>query len=111
MCKIYLACPYSSDDPEVMKIRFEAVSRVAASMMLDGKIVYSPVTHGGALGQFGKLPSDFDYWKEHCLSFIGTWADEVHVLMLDGWQESKGVAAEVAWAEYLLMPITYRQVD
>jgi len=46
---IYLATPYSHDDPEVMEERFALVTATAAQLMLAGYVVYSPITHGHAV--------------------------------------------------------------
>ena len=52
------------------------------------------------------LPIEWDYWERidrehlrHC--------DEVVVLMLDGWRESRGVQAEIDLAIEIDLPIRY----
>ncbi len=103
--RIYLAVPYTHPHGRVRIDRFEAVSRAAARLMLDGKIVYSPITHGHALCSFGQLPGDYKFWEEHCLSFLRNWAQGVYVLALPGWDGSRGVQAEIAEAERLGLPV------
>lgn len=104
MKRIYLAAPYSHPDKDVRTMRFYAVSRRANLIMQRGDLVYSPITHGHVLGCYGGLPADFGFWESHCLSFLRHWAQELHVLALDGWLESRGVLAEMAEADRLGLP-------
>src|SRR2546428_10466425 len=41
---VYLACPYTDPDPEIRKHRFNCVTMVAAHLIGQGLIVYSPLT-------------------------------------------------------------------
>ena len=109
--RIYLATPYTHPSELVRKHRFETVSKVAGIMTNEGKIIYSPISHGHTLASFENLPAEFDFWQEQCLSFLHHWADEVHVLMLDGWKESKGVQAEIEEAKKLGLEIKYINCD
>lgn len=51
--------------------------------------------------------NDSVYWLKQDLSFLESWADELWVLMLDGWKDSKGVAAEVTRAVEIGIPVKY----
>ncbi len=93
---IYLASPYTHADPDVMQDRFEAVRQVAAGYLLAGRAVYSPIVHGHVIAAAHDLPVSFDFWMQHCLAMLSR-AQKLHVLQLDGWRESRGVAAEIAW--------------
>jgi len=42
---IYLACPYSHDNPEVRRFRHQTVNQVALKLHREGHFVYSPLTH------------------------------------------------------------------
>lgn len=105
--RIYLAGPYSDPNPEVRQRRFKAISLLAASMMAEGAHVYSPVTHGHTLAMFGRLPTSFDFWSGHCLSFLTGWAQELHVVKMRGWDTSRGVAAEIAKAKASGVPVVF----
>ena len=52
------------------------------------------------------LPSDFDYWEAYDTLIIGR-CDKLIVLMMNGWEESKGVQAEIIIARKLKKPIEY----
>jgi hypothetical protein len=94
---VYLASPYSHPDPAVREARFEAACRAAAMLIRQGKTVFSPVAHSHPICRYG-LPGDWDYWARHDLAHLAV-CDEVVVLKMDGWQQSRGVQAEVAQAK------------
>lgn len=87
--------------------RFLKVSQLANYMMSEGSLVYSPITFGHTLATFEALPTDFAFWKNHCLSFLKHWAEELHILTLSGWDCSIGVLAEIQEAKSLGLPIVY----
>lgn len=102
---VYLASPYTHSDPAVQEARFHAVCRHAAGMMRGGVRVFSPIAHTHPIAVHG-LPGDWDFWKEYDRGFIEMCA-EVLVLMLPGWDQSKGVRAEIAIARELGKPVRY----
>ena len=106
---IYLATPYSHSDPVVRRQRFDAACRAAAVLIQQGKVVFSPVSHGHAICVYG-IPSDWTFWQRLDRRFLDM-CDEVIVLMLDGWRESVGVQAEIAIARQLGKPITYLRLN
>ena len=96
--KIYLACPYSHADPDVMEARFLEVTRMAAILISNGCIVFSPITHSHCIAKYGKLDADWSTWEEQDMPFID-WCDEVWILALEGFSESVGVTAETKYAK------------
>ena len=46
MAKIYLACPYTHPDEVTRNTRVEFASIIAAKLMCEGHVVFSPITHG-----------------------------------------------------------------
>ena len=105
---IYLASPYTHDDPAVRQQRFEAACRAAATLLCRGQTVISPIAHSHAICAFG-VPFDWRFWARHDRRYLEA-CDEVAVLMLDGWQASVGVQAEIAIARELGKPVTYLRV-
>jgi hypothetical protein len=93
---IYLASPYSHENPEVREERFKAACKAAAILMTWGYKVFSPIAHTHPIAQFG-LPLDWDYWKKYDEEMID-FCEPMFVLMLPGWEESKGVQAEIMYA-------------
>jgi len=105
--KIYLASPYSSPDKTICNNRFCSACKAAAKLMQDGYNVMSPIAHSHPVSQYIGNHLDHDFWINQDLSFLDSWADEIWILMIDGWQESKGVAAEIIHAEKIGLPVKY----
>ena len=113
MKKVYLSTPYSHDDEDVRNMRYEQVTTVAAEIiMLDGHNVFSPITHSHPLVHFSRspMPDTFDGWEAIDYQYID-WCDELLVLMLPGWDRSRGVANEVKYAIQTNTPVIYIEAD
>ena len=102
---IYLASPYTHFDLIVREARFDAACLATAEMVRAGHAVFSPIVHGHPLVRFG-LPFDWDYWERFDREYLRR-CDEMVVLMLDGWRESRGVQAEIDLAIDMDLPIRY----
>lgn len=102
---IYLASPYTHPDAAVRQERFEAACRAAAELIRRGHIVFSPVAHSHGIAQHG-LPVDWSFWERHDRRLLVA-CDELWVLKLDGWQQSRGVQAEIAIARELGKPVHF----
>jgi uncharacterized protein DUF1937 len=108
MTWFYLCAPYSHPDPEVRKARYEAVCKAAGDLMCEGKTIFSPLSHTHPIQQRMREDKGHDFWMKADYPFLVA-ADGLIVLMLDGWQESKGVEEEIRVASYLGKPIVYRE--
>ncbi len=106
---IYLASPYSHPDPAVREQRFHAACQAAVALLHAGRVVFSPIAHSHPLAQHG-LPGNWHFWERYDRAFLEL-CDEVVVLMLDGWQESVGVQAEIRIARELGKPVRYLPPD
>ncbi len=69
-----------------------------AEMIRRGEVVYSPIVHFHALSVVHNLPGDFEFWKRINLSMLDK-ADKLYVLKIKGWEESKGLTAEIEHAD------------
>lgn len=106
MSLIYLASPYSHPDRAVMDERFEAACRAAASLMSQGLHVFSPIAHSHSVAVVGGLDLvDLDFWLGQDMAVL-RFCDELRVLRLDGWDLSKGISREMAWAREHGMPLS-----
>lgn len=103
---IYLAGPYSHKDEAIRVQRFEALTKKAAELMIDGFVVFSPITHGHTIAERHDLPLDFGWWSNQCISMLEH-ADRLLVLRLDGYAESVGVNSEIAYAEQNGITVAY----
>jgi len=100
--RIYLACPYTHKNSFVREYRFNAVTAKAVELLKSGYLVYSPITYSHPYD----LPKDWMFWRNLDKSLV-EWCDEVWVLCLEGWKESIGVQAEIAWAKGLGKRVEY----
>jgi len=104
--KIYLASPYSHDNVLIRKIRFDSVCAKAAELMMDGHIVFSPIAHSHPISRWLDNPNDGDFYLKQDLAML-PFFDEMWVLTLDGWRESKGIAREIEYANKLGIKVKY----
>lgn len=107
---IYLASPYTHDDPAVMAQRFDAVCHAAGALMKSGKHVYSPIVHSHPIATRCGLPIEWEYWRDFDTRMIAA-CDELWVLNLHGVTRSRGVAAEIQIARDLGKPVSYCDPD
>ena len=73
--KIYLAIPYSID----VERSFKTVNEVAAKLMNQGYILYSPITQSHPISTAHDMPKTWDYWGTFDTEFI-KWCDTVLVV-------------------------------
>jgi hypothetical protein len=95
---IYLASPYSHPDTLIMKTRFLLAEQATAILTIAGQHVYSPIVHYHEIARKFTLQTDFAFWKFINFDMIRK-ADAFYILNIDGWETSKGVAAEKAFAQ------------
>ena len=108
---IYLAQPYTHQDTVVMQTRYEiAVDAVAYCLKtIPEHVPYSPIVafHEAAV-KYG-LPKDFNYWMCHNFRML-KYAGIFMIIKADGWEESRGVAVEHAYAVAHGIPVRYLSV-
>lgn len=102
---IYLASPYSHPNPAKRQWRYELACKVAALLMRDGHLVYSPIVHSHPLTAYG-LPANWEYWRAMDEAMLRR-CDALAVLRLPGWEQSVGVQAELALAKELGLKIGF----
>ncbi len=108
MCVAYLSCPYFDPNPLVKEKRHTIVTRVAFELMSQGIMVYSPLTHNLPIDHLG-IHGTWATWKEFDHTMLSR-CDRLIVLKLPGWENSKGVAAEIARAKELELPVEWREI-
>jgi len=101
---IYIGVPYTHPDKKVMEDRYRLVSGITAHLVKRGFIVFSPITYGHTLCEFEDMPRDFGFWNELCLSFLST-SDLLVCVKSLGWEESRGLDAEMEFASENVIPI------
>lgn len=107
---VYLASPYTDDDSDVERERYFAVRAVAAVLLAAGVHVYSPIVHCHPMAKAQGLPTDAAFWRKYNFAMVER-CDCVAVLTLDGWDESRGVAGEIAHAQKHGKPVHHLTID
>jgi len=105
---IYLAGPYTDKDPKVSEQRFRALNKAAASLMHKGFHVYCAISHTHPITLEGDLPTDWEFWKQYDTVMLSR-CNKIVVVMLEGWDKSTGVAAEIEIAKELGLPVEYME--
>lgn len=99
---IYLASPYSNEDPNVVRRRFEHICYIAGRLIEDGYLIYCPIAHSHPIAIQG-FGNNWGTWKELDLAMLSK-CDEIWVAEMDGWEWSEGVSAEEMKAKELGIP-------
>lgn len=106
---IYLAGPYTSADAAGRKQRFDALTKAAASLIAEGNIVYSPITHTHPIDLLfveGGIDLPSDFWCDFDETFMAV-CSEMAILPLSGWESSSGVKRERAFFEARGLPVWF----
>jgi hypothetical protein len=90
---LYLASPYTHDDPAVRSARAREVARVAGRLIASGRMVYSPISHGVPIEASGEMAGHYEAWRRHNRNMIAR-CNDFAVLALPGWRESTGIVGE-----------------
>ena len=106
---IYLASPYSHPDPLVRHDRFVLACRAAGWLIRHGITVFSPIAHSHPIAMAVEMGGCFDTWQRHNRRWLEA-CEELAVLTVEGWQQSRGVAGEMAWAAELGKATTFLEV-
>ena len=109
---IYLVCPYTHGNLAVEETRAHAASRAAAELMKRGEVVFSPISHGHAIRSAadGDIGGTFDVWQRIDAEVLKV-CSRVVVLMLEGWDRSRGVRREIVIAREYKIPIELLEPD
>lgn len=105
----YLASPYTHTDPAIKKLRAEAVTESAVDLLKHGVFVFAPISYNEPWEKYN-LPGDWNFWSEFDKTFVSR-CDGVIVLMLDGWDKSVGVTAEIDFAKNIGLPVYYARPE
>jgi nucleoside 2-deoxyribosyltransferase len=106
MSFVYIASPYSHPDAEVRQQRHIAACKKAAQYAKKGIPHFSPIAQSHPVADFMDEAQrmDFDLWMKLDLPLLRM-ASELHVLCIDGWRQSRGVAREIEYADALGIPV------
>jgi len=106
MFDVFIISPYTCDDEQVKLDRVMSANQYVGELANKGIVAYSAISAMDHLLYQCDLPGDWGFWQKHCEQMIES-AKEVHVLQLDGWEESEGTTAEIDIANKYDKPIKY----
>ncbi len=101
----YLASPYSKYKGGQQKAHDDVI-KIMAALVKNGLKVFCPIAHTHALGLEMGNALDSNFWTDFDNTFL-EFCDGVIVAKMPGWEESSGVAQEIAEAEKAGKQITY----
>ncbi len=99
----YLAAPYTHPNPEVRDWRVRAVTKMTYQLFKAGRLIYSPLTHNIEIDKLG-IFGDFKTWLSFDHGMLSR-LDGLIIFKIPGWNESKGLKAELEFAQSLKLPI------
>lgn len=105
---LYISAPYTHESPLIISNRVAKVNSVFAKFLAAGIHSFSPITKGHGINEmYGEIHGfTWDHWMKYDLRLL----KECHVMIvlkLEGWSESKGIQAEVAFAHLYGIPIVF----
>lgn len=109
---IYLASPYSTPCPVLLEERVKRTGEAAAKLIEKGHLIFSPIVsshpiaHLVSFSPVNHAEGELSGWMAYDFAMIDK-CDEVWVLMLDGWEKSRGVEAETDYAEERGKPVKF----
>lgn len=106
MKRIFISTPYTHVNPEVVQFRTDVICTYFIRLLSAGMCPLSPVVVGHPLVKNYNVNGMFTFWEDYCNSEIEH-CDEVHVVMLDGWDTSIGVKKEIDFAVKLGKMVIY----
>lgn len=98
---IYIASPYSHPDAAVRLARYEHAKRYTAELLRLGFAAFSPIVYGH--GMADAVGTHYEPWAKFNDAIISK-CSAVHILALDGWKASRGIAHELMVAETYKVP-------
>ena len=96
----YFGSPYSHSDQDIVSMRYRAVFGSTVRLIHAGFLIFSPIVYSHPLAQLGGLGSDWEYWERFDKVELEI-RDALLVHMQDGWEQSRGLIAEIALARSL----------
>lgn len=92
---VYVGCPYWHEQEQIRSYRRRKAIEYSERLFKLGIPFYSPLMYSE---RFKNNNAKEGYWIKHGLKMVEV-CTEVHVLCLDGWEESNGLIGEIARAE------------
>ncbi len=96
MTLAYMASPYTRYSRGI-GAAFVDAAKLAARLIQAGVNVYSPIVHSHPIAECGDIdPRDQKFWHDFNQTMLAK-CDVLIVAHMDGWEDSSGVAHEIAF--------------
>lgn len=102
---IYIACPYSHENTAVREHRYRMSCIAASKLFQAGIVAFNPLANSVPAVEFGGIDLAHSEWMSIDIPILLR-SDEVLILGLDEWTQSKGVRMELCKALSNAKPIT-----
>ena len=107
MKHIYIASPYSGTPTEMNNRYFEILLITAQLMSLYPEHnIYSPIVHSHPIAGIIGNQTDHEFWVSRCVETIRR-MDELWIVKMDGWDQSRGIRVEKTEARQLHKPLYF----
>ena len=103
MIRVFLSSPYSHPNPAIMEDRARMAEDACAWLTGEGYLPLSPIAMWHRSAARNNMPTNANAWMGWNRAWLGA-SDAVAHLMLEGWEDSAGMAMERAWADEADMP-------
>lgn len=102
----YMASVYTQF-PKGLEQAYIEASKSAAMLLKRGLNVFSPIAHSHPIALYGGIDKiDHDFWMRLDIAILDECAGLL-VVMMPGWRESKGIAAEIKHARETGKSVTF----
>lgn len=102
---IYIAAPFWHESSDIRQQRRNKAIAYSERLFNQGKLFYSPLLYSE---KFKDKKQKENFWINHGLKMVEV-CTEMHVLCLEGWEDSNGIQGEVAKANELNIEVKYIQ--
>ena len=104
---VYIASPFAHSNEYIVETRVNFVNTYYVHLLKNNMNAISPVTVGNVLRKYiSEHQWDNKFWMPLDLHLLEK-CDEMHILCLAGWRNSKGVKEEIEFCERIGIPIKY----
>lgn len=104
----YLAAPYSHESERIKEYRMHQFYVYDAFLSRQGIFTVSPL-YKVETTKHGKMPDDWEYWKEYSYTLLSM-CNKMVVMMMHGWETSTGVKAEIEYCEKHGIEVEYVEI-
>jgi len=106
MLDVFVSSPYSDPDQNVIEERVKVAQRYVAQLASNDILAFSVLAYIHPILKDHPLPTDYEFWKDLCVRGMEM-CEVVHVLCIEGWEDSVGVQDEIEIARSLKKRIVY----